>query len=320
MTELPHSEVTPAVRQTCEDLLAQWRSGTLPFAEAQKRLAVLRETAQQNALPADQGYTELMEGIMHGWRGNYAASIDHFEAARSFFAQVNNRELVVRCMLNIGESQRQNGSFTRARQYFHMTNAAARDIGHIPMQVVSRSNEAQMLITLKNYGQAFKALEDCFALRDRDWSVWGLTDDRKDDIYAEIAVAAATIALEQGTFDEAWRYALEALDTSQRIGVPLRLGMAHRMIGEILTVDEAGRRADMPDDPDEFFQRAVKAFREVNADGEIAKTLMAQGRSLAKRGIRNSAARKLQQAMVIFTKLGMVNDAAEAADLQLKLS
>ncbi len=53
--------------------------------------------------------------------------------------------------------------------------------------------------------------------------------------------------------------------------------MAHRVIGEILTVDEAGRRADMPDDPDEFFQRAVKAFREVNADGEIAKTLMAAG-------------------------------------------
>jgi len=319
MTPMTQSDVTPEVRQTCDDLLTQWRNGTVAFAEAQKRLAVLRETAQQNALPADQGYTELMEGIMHGWRGNYTASIDHFEAAWSFFAQVNNRELVVRCMLNIGESQRQNGSFTRARQYFHMANASARDIGHIPMQVVSRSNEAQMLITLKNYGQALKALQECFALRDEDWSAWKMPPERKDDIYVEIAVAAATIAMEQGAYDEAWRYALESLDTAQRIGVPLRLGMANRMIGEILTVDDSGLREDMPDDPDEFFQRAVKSFREVNADGEIAKTLMAQGRSLAKRGVRNSAARKLQQAMVIFTKLGMVNDAAEAADLQLKL-
>ncbi len=319
MTQILPSNVTPEIRQICDDLLAQWRTGTLAFAEAQKRLHALRAAAAQDSRPADQGYTELIEGILYGWRDNYTASIEHFEAARSLFAQVNNRELVVRCILNIGESQRQNGSFTRARQYFHMANAAARDIGHIPMQIASRSNEAQMLITLKNYEQAHRALQDCFALRDEDWTAWGVTNDRKDDFYVEIDIAAATIALARGRFEEAWRYAFDALDTAQRIGVPQRLGMANRMIGEILSVDASGLREGMSDDPDEFFQRAIKSFREISADGEIAKTLMAQGRSLARRGAHSTATRKIQQAMVIFTKLGMVNDAAEAADLQLKL-
>ncbi len=319
MAALPNGDITAELRQTCDALLAQWKSGSLHFSEAQKRLTDLYQAAEQESRTADQGYTQLISGILQGWRANYTASIDHFERARSFFAQVNNREQAMRCTLNIGEALRQHGSFARARQYFHMAHASAKEIGHVPMQAVARSNEAQMLITLKQYSQAIKTLQESFTLRDADWTQWNLPPERKEDVYAEITVAAATAHLEQGNHAEAWRYALEALDIAERIGVPLRVGMANRIIGEILTHDDSGLREGMPDDPDEFFQRAIKAFREVNADGEIAKTMMAQGRSLAARGIRNSAARKLQQAMVVFTKLGMVNDAAEAADLQLKL-
>lgn len=313
------SDITAEVRQTCDAILTQWKSGSLPFGEAQQRLSDLYYIAEQESRPADQGYTELMRGILQGWRANYSASIDHFERARSFFAQVNNREQAMRCTLNIGEALRQHGSFARARQYFQMANASAREIGHIPMQIVSRSNEAQMLITLKQYAPALKALQECFVLREVDWAQWHLPPERKDDSYAEITVACATVQLNLQNYGEAWRYALEALDLAERIRLPLRVGMANRAIGEILTVNADGLREGMPNDPDEFFQRAIKAFREVNTEGEIAKTMLAQGRSLAARGIRTNAARKLQQAMVVFTRLGMVTDAAEAAELQLKL-
>ena len=63
---------------------------------------------------------------------------------------------------------------------------------------------------------------------------------------------------------------------------------------------------------DHLYQRYSEA-----AEGELAKTMYEHGRSLMRRDKKMPAARKLQQAMVIFTRLGMVDDAAKAAEAQL---
>ncbi len=47
--------------------------------------------------------------------------------------------------------------------------------------------------------------------------------------------------------------------------------------------------------------------------------MLAHARCLAGHGRRTTAARKLQQAMIIFTRLGMTDDAAQAAEAQLQV-
>jgi hypothetical protein len=63
----------------------------------------------------------------------------------------------------------------------------------------------------------------------------------------------------------------------------------------------------------------LEQFKQVKAEAEVGKTLFAQGKSFAKRNRRNSAGRLFQQAIVIFTKLGMNDDAAKAAEEQLRV-
>ena len=98
---------------------------------------------------------------------------------------------------------------------------------------------------------------------------------------------------------------------------PVRLGFAHRAIGDVMT--ELGESPDpeFGNDPDEHYQAAVDAFRQIKAEGEVGKTFFAQGQSLTKRHKRRLAGRKFQQAMVIFTKLGMTDDASKAAEAQM---
>ena len=74
------------------------------------------------------------------------------------------------------------------------------------------------------------------------------------------------------------------------------------------------------DDPDVYYQTALGLLREVHADAELAHTLFAHGTSLARRGRRLRAAHALQQAMIIYTRLEMVADAARAAQAQLDIT
>jgi hypothetical protein len=74
---------------------------------------------------------------------------------------------------------------------------------------------------------------------------------------------------------------------------------------------------DSPADPDEYFRLAIDVFREMNMEAERARTVFAHARSLAHRGRKTMAVRMLQQVMVMFTDLGMVDDAAKAAQAQI---
>jgi hypothetical protein len=53
-------------------------------------------------------------------------------------------------------------------------------------------------------------------------------------------------------------------------------------------------------------------------EGDVAKTMFARGKSLVRRGKKASAAKLFQQALVIFEKLGMRDDAAKAAEAQMQ--
>jgi len=129
----------------------------------------------------------------------------------------------------------------------------------------------------------------------------------------------AVIHLRQGDAKAAWGQALKALEASEKSGKPLQRGYANRIMGEVITELKESPEPPLPSDPDEYFRTALAAFREINAEAELARTMYAHALSMAARGRRMIAARKLQQVMIIFTRLGMVDDAARAAEAQLSV-
>jgi hypothetical protein len=102
----------------------------------------------------------------------------------------------------------------------------------------------------------------------------------------------------------------------------MSLGFANRTLGEVLLAFED--RTELGDDefsadPGEYFRAALESFQEMDAEGERARTMFAHARCLAKQGRRVAAARLLQQAMLIFAQLGMVDDSAKAAESQAEI-
>jgi tetratricopeptide (TPR) repeat protein len=314
-TLLPEQEFDASISR----ITVEWETGKLSFQEAVDQLTQLQTRA--NEQPVNQAHIEVRLGIMQGHRSNYNASIQHFERARDLFIQVGNRQRASICLLNIGEVYRLKGDFTKARQHFQISYDTAVALGDRSTQVIARGNEAQMLISMGRYEQAAGMLEECHRLSLEPYTEPETESQRRRrlDQLCEVLCAQAVICIHKGDVQKAWHYATQALHLAQQLNAPLRLGFANRIIAETLTVLQTAPDEGFKDDPDIYFIKATEAFREVKADGEIARTLFAHGKSLGKRGKTQAGARKLQQATVIFTKLGMVDDAAKAAEAQSKL-
>jgi tetratricopeptide (TPR) repeat protein len=313
------------VRLETSTILTSWQDGTLSYTDAVAKLNDIKAVAVAENRPEDQAYTELRRGVIEGYRGNYGPSIEYFERARDLFLQSGARAQVLVCNVNIGETYRLKGNFSRARQYFRMGYESAVEQGNREVQVLTHTNEAQMLLSQGHPDQAEAMLLECYDLSEQPFVVQneGQTEESARrawlDQRIEIIQALTQISLENDKSDSAWRFAREAYTLAQEVDSPLALGFASRIIAQTLT--QLGNTGDtnLNPDPDVHFLQAIQYFKEINAEGEIARTLYLQGRSLARRSRNTMATRKLHQAVAMFSKLGMVDDAAKAAEEQLKL-
>lgn len=307
-------EPTPEFNEKCTSILDQWERGDLSFRDASAQLDTLRTEAAEANHPANQGRAELLLGVMQGYRANLDASITHFERARSLFEQAGNRKRAVGAILNLGESYRWKGNFARARQLFRAAYDAADTLGETDTQAIASFNEGQILLSMEQPESARRSIENALDLAGRI-----LRDDQREELSCEIKTALAKVYLLLGDKPKAWTFACDGLNQAKIIGQPLQLGVAHRVLGEMITeLNEAAvPQANISTDPDEHFRASTEAFQEIKAEGEVAKTMYAHALSLAKRGKGMTGARKMQQAMIIFTRLGMNDDAAKAARAQI---
>ena len=129
----------------------------------------------------------------------------------------------------------------------------------------------------------------------------------------------ASLFLKQGNLAAAWQHAWRSWEASQRSQQSLFYGVAYCALGEVVTELKTVPEPNFSTDPDEYFQKALLAFREIGAERDTAYVLLAHARSLAKRGERMSAVSKFQQAILIFNRLGMTYNTARAAKEQLEL-
>lgn len=306
-------EPTPEFNQRCLDVIRRWEGGDLPYKEAIAQVTALSQEAVEANHIANEARAEQLLGLIQHYRGNLNTSIRHNERARKLYQRVGNRVRTATMDLNQGENYRFKGDFTRARKLYRAAYDAAAELNNLPLQTMAALNEGLTLVAASQYDAARAALDEGLELIPR----WTEEDPQLPSILCELHQGMAIIHLQDGNHEAAWSEALKALDAARKGGQPLQLGFANRILGEVVTMMESVPDAQFSSDPDDYFRAAIDAFREINAEAELARTMFAQAKSLAIRGRRTTAARKLQQVMIIFTRLGMVDDAARAAEAQL---
>lgn len=310
-------EPTEAFDKECRAAFDQWQAGNASFEVAANRLRQLKREVEGRE-PANEGRVEQLLGVMQGYRGNYNLGLQHFERAREIYEKLGNQNRVMICNLNMGEIYRQRGDFNRAQRLLDAAYNTALSTENKRVQTVALANRGQALLQMGILGEAMQTLEKAYML----YPDWMDPENPNYGLLAELHYALGRIYMQQGIFEAAWDQAKEGYRLAKLGGKPLEIGFANRIMGEVLT--EIGTipdtdRDSYPLDIDSYFQQSQHAFRDIDAEGELGRTLFAQARSLAKRGRRVQAARRLQESIILFSKLGMVDDATKAAELQAEI-
>jgi tetratricopeptide (TPR) repeat protein len=309
-------EPTPEFNARCVEVHNIWADGNKPLAEAIADMMTLRGEAASTGAMANQARAETFLGIMYGYQGNLMSSIQYFERARALFTQVGNLRRIAICDLNLGETYRYKGDFNRARQFFERAYETHRGLNDRDNEATALCNRGQMFLSLGDLDRAHEDLSLAYSIA-RDLAEDNL---RRDVLICEIHRSLTSVYIAQGQLDRALQEAQAARAIAEMTQKPLDIGHANRAMGQALTaLHLASATPDGSISPDSYFQRANEAFREINAEGEVARTMFEHATSLARRGRRIMAAKKLQLAIVIFTRLGMIDDAAKAAEAQREM-
>ncbi len=308
-------EPTPEFNQKCLNVVNQFSSGQLAYENALAELDKLAQEADASGHLVNQGRVQQLIAYIQHYRGNLDVSIYHNEQARALYARAGNPKRVATIDLNQGENYRFKGEFNRAAKLYRSAYDVAEQFGDLRLQTLASSNEGLVLLALKQY-------EDAFAVFNKSLKLAVQLDIQQQDvagILCEIYHGLAVIHLNEGNLEAAWMRAMEALQVAEQVNQLHIKGYANRTLGEVLTELKTAPDSRFSSDPDDYFKLSIKFLQELKAEAEIARTMFAQAISLAKRGKRTTAAKKLQQVMDMFTKLGMVDDAARAAEAQLSL-
>lgn len=315
-----HTQVTPDVEPTpefdarCLNYVRGWQQGEIPSAEAIQNLKELSREAASSGHIANEARAEHLSGYIQHYIGNWNISIMHYDKARRYFDRVGNRLRVILMDINQGENYRYRGEFKRARRLYNQAYEAAAKLGDVRSQTIAITNEGLTLISMRDYHRAETALLRGLALS-QEWE----DSTNLEGLLTEVHFGLAQVALEKDEYELAWEQAHYSLDHARQGEHMHSVGLAYRILADVLTaLGQAPSDSDF-EKPDEYYRAAIETFQEIDAGAEIGRTIYAHALSCAKRNRRRHAAQLYRKAMVTFTRLGMTNDAAMAAESQLEV-
>jgi tetratricopeptide (TPR) repeat protein len=315
-TDVDELEATPEFNEKCITIVRQWERGELPYKNAVAELEGYAQEAISEYHPANQARVEHAIAYIEHYRGKHSISIQRYDRARKLYKQLGNQERIAIIDLNQGENYRFKGDFTRALRLYRSAYETAERLGNIRVQTIAAVNEGLTLLAVDQNNSARRAFDAGLKLADQ----WDEDLDVLPGLLCEVYHGMAKIHLDNDDLRAAWDDGLKALEAANESKQPLQAGYANRVIGVIISKLGESPDPNFSSDPDIYFNEAISAFREINAEAEIARTMYEQARSMAIRGRRTMAARKLQHVMVVFTRLDMAHDAARAAEAQLAVT
>jgi len=302
---------TPEFNEACTAISTQLRAGNLPFNEAVARLSVLVQRASVEGNTLNQARAEQTLGTIQLTKGNLDISIQHMQRARLLASKHYNPNRIATIDLAEGESWRFKGHFDKAIQLYRSSFEYAGQMNNTVLQTYATVNIGLALLSLARLEEAKQAFEDGLALSKK----WENPDAALGPL-CEIHHGFAHIHLHHHEYNQAWEEAVVAYQIALRSDDPRHSGLARRTLGDVVTHLAAVPDPNYSSNPDDYYRASIDDFRERDAEAEIMLTTFAQAVSLAKRGNHNSAARKLQQAIIAFNRLGMENDLKRATNFR----
>ena len=245
-----------------------------------------------------------LHGVAHLQLGHYLEADRYFEQGLALCQEFSDRRNAGAMWSNLGESARLRGDYQAAAELYQKALAIARQIGHRESEVIYLNNLCGARLGLRQFEEAEADLRQVITL----------TGTPKSGALSETNTFLAEACLGQGKLTEALEAAQHALALAQESENHLDLGGAWRALGKV-AAGMKKRRADARTvsadpgasvtEPHACFTESLRVFKQINAEGERARTLRAWAEFELHQGRTEEGRKKLEEARSIFQQLGM---------------
>lgn len=303
----------PRFQQRLSRILERWRSTELPYQEALKALQALAQEAQLMGEVLHQSMACNSIANLHSTHGLFDQAIRAMQDSLSLLERCGARGRAIVMLNNLSEVHLCAGRYEEARIIAQEALERAQTVEYHFGILFALDHLGRIAIRQGRHAEACEKLTQVLELSTTPIHN-NPTELDKRQLAAFRTVVLSELAharLALGDLSGAAEYACRAYDEGQH-SQPLALGYAHRVLGDVMT--QAGRapREGLSEDPDFYYQQAVTNFRGLDADVEVAQTYMHQAASLEKRGQKAHAQQALHQAIILYQRLGLKEDAQRA--------
>jgi tetratricopeptide (TPR) repeat protein len=230
-------------------------------------------------------------------RGLFDEAYSCYSEALRLRREVGDHYGYVVSLNNLAALAYERGSLDEARETWESALAEADRIGAVPLSLILLNNLGEVAIKDNKAAEARERLEQALALATE-------IDDQRS--YIDILRNLALLELLEGRPDRARRYARECLNLARRGHLPEMVGKAQIALAEIAaqTLFDASAENDTAN-AEGYFEQAIKVFREMGNEAELAKALRRLGEYRVEHGQIANGSESLREAVSLFAKLGM---------------
>lgn len=232
-------------------------------------------------------------------RGRFAEAENCHKEALELRRAIADRAGVISSLNNLAVLAFDRGDNDGARKGWEQALMEAEEIGALPLQALALNNLGELALVEGKLEEARRRLDETIALARE-------LDDRR--LLSEATRNLGLLELGGGNAPRAKELAEHALQIAESSGLRDYVGRALLALGEVHAAtlfDDAGELVDGVPKAEDFFRRGVELFRAVGNESELARGLERYGRYKLERGDVKNGKGLLEEAHVIFTKLGM---------------
>lgn len=251
-----------------------------------------------------------MMGWMYGVLGNDQMGAHYLKQALEVYAELGDRASMMHPLNLLGENARLRGDYRIAVAFYQDALTLARELNDRERQLVYLSNLGGARVGMGEYQRAETDLLQVIRQAEQAGRTMFLSET-----YRFLAEAY----LGQGKVEETIEAAQRALEMGRRTERHEHMGAAWRVLGMAGATDDLPPPDTLPPEPTpthprSCFMESLRIFTDIGAEGEQARTLWAWADYERRIGDAAQGDAMWQQALDLFTRLGMEMEARRMSD------
>ncbi|MCK5797976.1 MAG: tetratricopeptide repeat protein, partial [Deltaproteobacteria bacterium] len=230
-------------------------------------------------------------------RGLFDEAQSCYSEALSLREEIGDHYGYVVSLNNLAALAYERGATDEARESWEKALSEAERIGAVPLSLVLLNNLGEIATKDNKIPEARERLEQALSLATE-------IDDQR--AYIDVLRNLSLLELLEENPERARRYARECLNLARRSHLPDMVGKAQIALAEIAAQTLFDASAPSGANAAEgYFNQAIKVFRDMGNEAELAKALRRLGEYLVEQGKVANGSASLREAVTIFAKLGM---------------